>query len=171
MKVAELFEHIYEQPYYKDGSFMSSGLGLKFLHGCPEEVERAFYCSNNKLTSLKGGPKTVGEDYYCSDNLLTSLEYAPKTVGGEFECDNNSITSLHNIHKIFDSNGGTLDTGNNPIKECILGLLKIKKLKKVYMSLRLGKVEDIINKYLPEGNIIECQSELIEAGFEEFAKL
>jgi hypothetical protein len=57
----------------------------------------------------------------------------------------------------------------NPIKECILGLLKIKNLTNVTLDNK--EVQDIINKYLPEGNIVECQSELIEAGFEEFAKL
>jgi hypothetical protein len=57
----------------------------------------------------------------------------------------------------------------NPINECVLGLLKIKKLKKVEIDNK--EVEAIINKYLPEGNIVECQSELIEAGFDEYAKL
>jgi hypothetical protein len=45
----------------------------------------------------------------------------------------------------------------------------IKNLKEVKMDNK--GIERIIEKYLPLGNIFECQSELIEAGYGEYAKL
>jgi hypothetical protein len=66
----------------------------------------------------------------------------------------------------------------------VLGLLLIKNLSSVTfnqyksgseLNKKLDKVNDIINKYLPNtrGNdaVFDCQEELIEAGFEEYAQL
>jgi hypothetical protein len=123
------------------------------------------------LKKLPSNLPNVYDDFNCSYNELTSLEYAPKRVEGDCRCSNNKITSLHNIHKIFDSISGEFHLSGNPIKECVLGLLKIKKLNMVYID--NYKVEHIINKYLArdEIDIVECQSELIEAGLDEYAKL
>ena len=58
---------------------------------------------------------------------------------------------------------------NNPIESHVLGLLKIKGLQEVRLDdIQLTK---IINKYLPLGDLLDCQEELIEAGYEEFAQL
>jgi hypothetical protein len=134
-----------------------------------KKVTGFFGCGNNELTTLKGAPEIVKDYYYCSLNKLTSLEGAPKVMNNNFRATENRLTSLHNIHKVFESIDGHLFLGGNPIKECVLGLLKIKKLKSV--DIDNGRVKDILMKYIPEGNIVECQSELIEAGFEEYAKL
>jgi hypothetical protein len=197
MKLHELFE---AQQWMKkdlvgytydnhDKVFRCCSLGLTSLKGAPSHVEsfacdrndlkslkyaptvtKYFNCDRNKLTSLEGAPETVGEGGFgCSHNLLTSLEHAPKSTQAIFWCENNLLTSLHNVHKQIESINGEFVLTSCPIKECVLGLLKIKKLKNVDLDNK--EVMKIINKYLPEGDIIECQSELIEAGYEEFAKL
>jgi hypothetical protein len=62
-----------------------------------------------------------------------------------------------------------IDLGNNPILSNVLGLLKIEGLMVVYLLNK--EVQAIINKYLPMGDIFKCQEELIEAGFEDYAKI
>ena len=59
----------------------------------------------------------------------------------------------------------------------LLGFLNIAQLNNIEFKSRhsakkdLSKAFDIINKYLPNGDIFDCQSELIEAGFKENAKV
>jgi hypothetical protein len=142
---------------------------LKDLKGAPEYVGGECTFNTNKLTSLEGAPKYVHGYFSVSDNKLTSLDEAPEEIFGEFVCNDNKITSLHNIHKHIKYIDTEFCASKNPLKECVLGLLKIRGLKSVDIDNK--KVEDIINKYLPLGDIIDCQSELIEAGFDEFAKL
>jgi hypothetical protein len=124
-----------------------------------------------QLNKLPSDVKKRYEDaeFKCFSNRLTSLEGSPEYVDGDFEASDNMFTSLHNIHKIVKTINGELDLMRNPIKSSVLGLLKIKNLDRVLLD--NDKVRRIINKYLPEGDIVECQSELIEAGLDEFAKL
>jgi hypothetical protein len=79
-----------------------------------------------------------------------------------------NISGIHTVLKECEKlrlTGEKLDGG-------ILGLLKIKGLKKVGSGY---EAIAIINKYLPnnDGNqaIMKCQTELIQAGFREHAKL
>jgi hypothetical protein len=160
MKVSELFETISFAA--KNGRITHDMYDLT--------VEDDFNMVHKGLTTLAGMPKKIGGYFSCSDNKLTSLEGCPKDINGDFFCYGNNLTSLHNIHKMINNiNGGSFVASINPIKECVLGLLKIKKLKSIACDNK--QVQDIINKYLPEGDIIECQAELIEAGYEEYAKL
>lgn len=87
--------------------------------------------------------------------------------------DGYSFDKIHtHIHSL-----GTLILDNVPIKEDtgMLGFLKIKGLDHIeFETDRDGAVYEalkIINKYLPEGDIMACQNELIDAGFEANAKL
>jgi len=111
----------------------------------------------------------VGRDFWCSRNQLTSLEGAPSQVGGVFYCSDNQLTSLVGIHKIIKS-CQEIFISKNPIKEGGLGLLLIKDLK--YIDSELPALQ-IIKKYLGKGKrgMIDCQTELIKAGYKEFAKL
>lgn len=189
MKVNEIFEQAIPEATsvedllgsVKNGRFTKDGSKLKIkdlfgcdsnkltsLEHCPMHVH-SFTCSYNKLKSLEHCPSSTRGDFYCNDNRLTSLEHCAMTIGGDFFCDHNNLTSLHDIHKQIKEINDFADFYHNPIKSSALGLLKIKKLKEV--NLDNEEVQNIINKYLPEGDIIECQRELIEAGFEEYAKL
>ncbi len=177
MKVHELFED--EEisilsvkgvlPDYFNGTIFASDLNLTSLEGSPSIIG-TLYCDNNQLGSLKGGPTTVKNNFVCENNKLTSLEGAPSSVGGYFVCSRNKLTSLHNIHKQIKHIGLCANFEFNPITSCVLGLLLIDGLEKVYLD--TNGVEDIINKHLKgDRDVFACQEELIEAGYEEFAQL
>jgi hypothetical protein len=148
--------------------FDCSNNSLKSLEGCPKIIEGKFKCLNNTLPSLVGGPEICKGDFYCSTNWITSLEGCPKEIGGYFFLEHNRITNLHNIHHHLRRCNGIV-LSQNPIKSHILGLLKIEDLNEAtFTDIRLSS---IISKYLPMGDVIDCQDELIEAGYEEFAQL
>lgn len=142
---------------------------LTSLKGAPKEVNN-FWCSYNSLTSLVGAPRIVNGDFECLENWrLKSLDGIPEVIHGSFTCESKHITSLKDIHNQLKEVGKDFVMLKTPLKSNILGLLKIKGLKKI--SIDNQKVEEIINKYLPEGDLFDCQDELIDAGFGEYAKL
>ena len=161
-----------------EGKFIYRDRGngkLTSLVGAPKRVNGDFVCSNQKLTSLKGSPEVVNGFFSCTGNLLTNIDCSLE-LAQHFYCFGNRITSLKDIHKhVKELKGGAFpaeaefNAKDNPIASHVLGLLKIKGLKHFFCD--NAEVEEIINKYLPEGDIFECQSELIDAGFEEYAKL
>ena len=155
------------------GDFSCFGNQLTSLAGAPSSVGGYFACYGNQLTSLDGAPSSVGGDFSCFGNQLTSLAGAPSSVGGYFACSDNQLTSLAGIHKIIKKMDGIFYATGNPIKSHVLGLLMIPGCKEV--ELKNKKVEKILNKYLPNtgGNqwVMQCQTELIEAGYRDYAKL
>jgi hypothetical protein len=185
MKLHELFEetidgvdhtnkdvkYFYADKYagkkFEDGIFSVAQLNLASLNGCPSECTGGFVCSENNLTDLIGGPTEV---LYINarQNKLTSLSGAPSIIHRSGTFVFNRLTNLHNIHKeILEAE--SLIFEENPITGKVLGLLKIRNLKKVVFDNK--HVELIISKYLPMGDLLECQQELIDNGLEEFAKL
>ena len=157
-------------PSVVKGDFVCSNNKLTSLEGAPSVVKGDFVCSNNKLTSLEGAPSVVKGDFYCSYNKLTSLEGAPSAVNGNFSCSNNNLTSLAGIHKIIKEIHGFANFYDNLIKSNVLGLMRIKGLTRVILDNK--QVQNILNKYLRgDRDIIKCQSELLDAGLEEYAKL
>jgi hypothetical protein len=130
-----------------------------------------FYCYNNKLTSLQGAPSSVGGFFSCNNNKLTSLEGAPSSIGRTgISCDNNKLTSLEGIHKVFKRINGRFHCDDNPITSGGIGLILIEGLTKIRAD---HPAFLIIEKYLGQGKkgLLLCQDELIDAGYEEFAKL
>lgn len=114
------------KPYVKNGRFTvkfprilenkkfdCSGLGLKYLDGCPDIVN-SFDCSYNNLTSLKYGPKSVYLNYDCSYNNLIELTGSPSYVTGDFCCQNNNIKTLkgspNDVCGNFDCSSNDLST-------------------------------------------------------------
>jgi len=160
-----------DEPWH--GKFAAPHLGLTSLEGAPSSVGGYFDVFGNQLTSLKFGPRKVGANFVVTKNKLTSLEFAPETVDGSFGCSHNQLTSLKDIHKILKKVNGTFYADHNPIKSHVLGLLLIPGCEEVTLENR--DVQAILNKYLPNtrGNkaLLECQSELLDAGFEDFAQL
>ena len=132
-----------------------------------------FSCYNNNLNSLEGCPSSVGGDFSCTKNHLTSLEGCPSSVGGHFGCSANQLTSLTGIHKILKQMNGTFFAAGNPLKSNVIGLLLVKGCKEVILDNK--QVEEIMNRHLksPFGNrrVLECQSEMLDAGLDEFTKL
>ena len=182
MKVSDLFEAeeksilsvMGKQEDQVAGDFSCYNNNLTSLEGSPKEVGGIFFCSYNNLTSLEGSPKEVGGNFSCYHNKLTSLEGSPKEVGGNFDCSCNKLTSLRNIHKHVKKMIGEANFEDNNIKSCVLGLLLIDGLTVVLLKNK--KVQKIINKHLKgdrkgDRDIFACQEELIEHGYDEFAKL
>jgi len=136
------------------GNFKAAECGLTSLIGSPTEVTGFFYCYGNQLSSLLGGPKKVGKSFLCHDNPLTSLKGAPDSIGENY--------------------GITLSWSEN------LPLLSLLKYDFIECFGNID-VENILRKY--EGNrrsaaqtslrtaIIQCQRELIDAGFAGNANL
>lgn len=151
------------------GNFDCSFKKLTTLKGSPNSVTGHFKCSSNFLSSIEGAPISAGKDFVCSHNNLSSLEGAPISVGKDFVCSYNKLTSLKDVHKYIKDMNGTFYCYINPIKSHVLGVLKIKGCKEIALDDR--RLQTILNKYLPLGNIYDCQEELINAGFEEFAQL
>jgi len=114
----------------------------------------------------------------CNKNNLTSLEGAPSSVGDDFWCSDNKLASLSMIHQHVKHIGGVFHIGDNPICECVLGLLLIEGLQKVIYA---GKSDvmyhtiEIVNRHLPnrkgKSALIHYQNELLDNGFEEYARL
>ena len=68
---------------------------------------------------------------------------------------------------------GTFHASKNPLKSNVIGILLVAGCKKVELDNK--QVEDILNKHLekPFGNrrFFDCQSELLDAGLDEWAIL
>lgn len=136
----------------------------------PEELHGVFLCSYKKLTSLRGSPTTVYGDVFVQKNELASLEGAPSAVHGDFYLNDNRLASLQGIHKHIKYIGGELFVNDNAIRSHVLGVLRIKGLKRVIMDNKY--VQNILNKYIAhQGDILDCQQEIIDKGFEDFAQL
>ena len=128
---------------------------------------------NKKMITKQTPSEPWPGDFSCSDNQLTSLEGAPASVGGNFNCSDNQLTSLEGIHKQLKKMNGTFYARSNPIKSHVIGILLIPGCKKVYLDNK--QVEEIMNRHLqsPFGNlrVLECQSEMLDAGLEDWADL
>lgn len=161
------------------------------LKGAPEACSSVEIVQNKKLRSLLGGPQHVMGSYHCYSNALETLQGAPEKVGGIFSCYNNKLTSFaHAPKEVFSFVGqknlvkslhgiGTdylvhvstlIELVGLPIESHALGLLLIKGhpvIKADFPGF------EIIDKHLAGGadSLIDCQHELIEAGFEKLAAL
>jgi hypothetical protein len=161
-----------------DGSVIIEQKLLKSLPYKFNRVNGAFSVYRNDLKSMENCPSYVGRgDFSVEANYkIKDFKGSPRVVNGDYSIIDTSITSFHDIHKHIDTINGDLLI-NQRVKDSVLGLLKIRGLKKVltnypgHLHHRNHPIFNIVNKYLPEGNIIECQSELIEAGLDNWAKL
>lgn len=161
------------------GNFIIPQNRLRNFVGGPVFVLESFLFrgASNTLVSLEGAPKVVGEHFSCAAGKLTSLEHAPERVGGNFNCSMHSIMSFKNVHKQIKSIGGFFNICGNPVTSHVLGFLLIENLQEVKTSahMNMDKVGAILNKYLPNTKgmeaVLDCQEELIDAGFEDYAQL
>lgn len=113
---------------------------------------------------------------------LYSFDGIPKRINGRLDINNApGMTSLHDIENHFEYINERLILPNS-IKSDILGVLKIKGLQGISFRdefsvtedkvLSIHKVEKIVNKHLSKDkDIVECQEELIDNGFKDFANL
>jgi len=120
--------------------------------------------------NIRNFPVTFGRvtgNFDCSGNrLLNTLKNVPHTVDGDFSCGNcPTVSKLIRVKEI----NGKLNLFTTPITN-LLYVLKIKGLKEVHTG--NDEISKILNKHLlGDRDIMECQEELIEAGFGDWAKL
>ena len=148
---------------------------LKSLKGSPRRVGGDFCCSNTKITSLRYSPKYVGGDFCCSNTYITNLIDAPMYISGEFWCNQcHRLTSLRGMPKTVV--GDFCMSWQNYIG--LLPILQSKLAGGIYLfsnhKVEIGGVVDIVRKYANNPNpksVLLCAAELIEAGYEEIARL
>lgn len=156
----------------------TSGI-LTSLKNSPVYVD-GFYniVAGYKLTSLVGSPEEVTGNYNVSGNY-TSLEGMPKIIGNTVQLLSRKLSSLEDIGSYCESIGNELVIRPGCIKSHMLGVLKIKNLKRIGFLTDTGaypeivwKATKIINNHLKSNrNIRKCQAELEDAGLEEYAQL
>jgi hypothetical protein len=138
-------------------------LPVKFRH-----VSGEFDCFNSGLTTLIGSPDVVEGNFICSHNQLTSLEGAPQSIGAYFNCRGNVLTSLDGLSESFK---GKIFLNYDPDLP-ILRLLRCIDIKFFFMDESSPKtgIVGILNKYcganFSRSNILQCQKELIQNGYE-----
>lgn len=161
-------------PEIVDGYFsVTDNTQLISAKGSPKIVGGECYFINCNLTSLEGGPEKVLNDFTCTRNKINTLVGFPKEIHGTLTMSKNQLKSLQDIHKHIKRIDGTLFADDNPIESHVLGVLLIENCR--YLSINNTEVQKIVNKYLPNTRgraaMYDCQEELINAGFEEFAQL
>jgi hypothetical protein len=138
----------------------------------PRSIKSNLWCNNNLFTSFEGCARRIDGNLFAHNNkLLTSLEGGPSFVAGDVHFSSCSkLTSLQNIHKYFPEVHGWFHFDNTNIKEHVLGLLLVRGLQGVILD--DAKLQNILRKLsYSSGNLLACALELIEAGYEEHAKL
>ena len=164
------------------GDFVISGAGLQTLRGSPRQVgvlpdgsvspySGNFMCGFNDITTLEGGPSFVGGVYSAANcPQLNSIKGIAKVIEGAIQlakCPN--LKSLEGIQDMVEKMDGSINLKDTPIESHVIGLLLVPGLTSVVMDNK--NVETILNKHLKEGrNALDCQEELIDAGFHTFAE-
>jgi hypothetical protein len=128
-----------------------------------------FYCAYNELVSLEGAPDYVGHDFRCHDNHLTSLKGGPKKVKAGYYAVNNPLTSLEG----FPEEVTDFSCDWHPDLPLLRTLTVKGHVAFNEINTLQKQVANILNKYigLPAGGakfrhaVLDCQKELIEAGF------
>jgi len=156
------------------GNFSLSETKLTTLEGCPHTVLGTFSCASAKITSFIGGPKIVKGSYYASRNNISSLEGLPTEVFRYLDLERLPLTSLEFLPKMV---AGTIDftvNANLPLLRLLSYPLTV--IFKVSGSgVSVHEVMEIVEKYQNKKPlrqaIIQCQKELLDAGFAGNARL
>lgn len=180
MKVCELFET--DTPMGEIDYEGEATEKIEKFNSSPNIKPTYLDISSSMLKKVPLQVRDMPEVYFVAyENYFKTFENFPKIANG-YDLSDNKFTSLHDIHKSIHEVTSDIDINfiGCPLKSHVLGLLKIKGLHKVALAklgrrTKLSQVENIINRYLPNnrGNdaIVDCQNELIDAGFEEYAQL
>jgi hypothetical protein len=136
------------------------------------KITGSFMPNNNPFTSLKGMPRWVGRWFDCASPHLTSLVGAPEYIGEEFHCYGTPFTSLEGFPKYVGGRFYATWAEQMPLLRTLICK------KGVYIGRdRFGNaghpINGILNKYIGQVSgskefrhaVLDCQKELIEAGF------
>jgi hypothetical protein len=153
---------------------------LTSLDGCPQIVDNTFNCSNNpQLTSAVGGPQIVREGVHIKSCPIKSFEGFPKEIINSLYINDLKINTFSGINKWIKSITDSILIGADcyMYHNGMMGLMLIRNLKRVISTPFTNHIVQheaiqIINKHLAGDRFVtECQLELQDAGFQEYAKL
>ena len=143
----------------------------------PKLCIHGYDCSYCDLTTLKGAPNAVKKFSAFKNKKLSSLEHAPQIIETQLNISATSITSLHNIHKQIKYLKQIFLPNDVEVTH-ILGLMLIEGLNTISQFQGAGcntEAFDIVDKYLKQPmskqRMFDCQDELMQAGFKEYAQL
>jgi hypothetical protein len=150
--------------------------GPKVINASKSRDNEQYLAHNNQnLVSLEGVAKSAKELNIGFCKKLKELDYLPDDVES-ITAPASGLVTLRGIDRLAP-NLKRLQVNANPIDECILGVLKIKNFKFNWLTYRtdkeitpLVKACRIIDDALVDGDILDAQSALIDAGLAHFAK-
>lgn len=120
------------------------------------------------ISSLVGCPEVVHGNFRCYSHRLQDLQGMPPHIERDCDFEQSYLDNLHNIHKFCKSIGGSL-MGRH-IRSHALGVLLVANLKSVHFD--ENRACQIINhQLLGDRDIHLCQQQLIDAGYDELARL
>lgn len=141
MSVCESDAYIKDERANKDMRRKDSVLGVHFNH-----IEGSFDISRTTISSLRGFPETVGRHLWTHHSR---------------------IHSFSGVHKIIKSIGGEVSVNLGATH--LLGFVLISDVSGI--DAEDETLQRIMNEYVGTGKVIECQDELIDAGYIQQAKL
>jgi hypothetical protein len=153
---------------------------LNTLERCPSIVDNRFICLNNPaLLSAKYGPQLVKNGVTFKSCPITSFEGFPKEIIGDLYINNLKINTFSGINKYIKSITGNIQIGADcyVYHNGMMGLMLIRNLKSIKSEpmtkfIPQHEAMQIINNHLAGDRFVtECQLELQDAGFAEYAKL
>jgi hypothetical protein len=151
------------------------------------KLENGEYCLGETLVifgdAFEGGQfpfriTAIEGDFVCQETNLSKTDGLPKSITGCVDISRNRhLRNLSRIHRHVTSvRGGIVRVSEELVDAAVLGLLRIEGVHHIEATCDANKPAtrswtSILNKHFPaaEGEnprLIECQSELIEAGFE-----
>jgi hypothetical protein len=158
----------------KDQFYLQDCEKIKSLEGMTPNIKNIKFNTLPNLSSFEG--MTQKADYIYMRDLpgITSLEGFTKVCVSIKMIMFPNLISLENVDKHLEEVQEFMIPIN--VKSNVLGLLKIRKLRMVEAapgaSKELEQVAKIITKHLRmTQDVLECQSDLMEAGLKDFAKL
>ena len=134
----------------------------------------SFKASHMNLSSMVGCPKIVTNKFDVTHNSIRTLEGLPLNAQ-VVDLRNNPIQSFEGIHELRDCVEMWIPCS---ITSNMLGLLKMKTLKKLYCDTNFNTSNTqfhaafkIVKYHFHHGrNLLACQEELIDAGLKDYAE-
>jgi hypothetical protein len=176
-------------------NFNLNDVSINSFVGCPYMVLKDFTADNVKVESFKGLPTLVINQLKlnfvgCNFKNLIGISRCKKLLLINSNNDKSQIKSIKGISEETQFLTISCDYSNcleiqklmpdiidlwimSDLNENsrLLNVFKMKNLKYFSLATKYKPLSKIIVKHLTEGDIIDCQEELIENGYKEYAKL
>jgi len=134
------------------------------------DVGGSFQANIETLKSFENFPMRILGNLYAYDTGVESFDGLRTEVDGTVDITmNQKLADWVGVYKHLRRIGGTLKFDVDYVKRGGLGVLLIKELQEI--SSGNSDVDTIINKYLKgDRSVLDCQEELIDAGFAHLAR-